>query len=476
MSVLPAPGEGHPPAEESEQESSAHGVSLSDAFRVWGYVALNSFGGPAGQIAVMHRVLVDGRRWISERRFLHALNYCMLLPGPEAHQLAVYIGWLLHGIRGGLMAGLLFILPGFLSILALSVLYAGYQETTLVAAFFYGIKPAVLAIVAAAVVRVGRRALPNRTLVAIAISAFVATFFLDIPFPLIILGAATIGLLGARLAPLTFGGGPGPGPADVDDGADAAVRHVLRDDAKGGPRPPLRRAAAILAVGMVVWLGPVVAVAALFGGQSIFVRESLFFSGAALVTFGGAYAVLAYIAQEVVESLAWLTPDEMLDGLGMAETTPGPLIMVVQFVGFLAAFRSPGDLDPMLAGVLGAILVTWVTFVPATLWIFLGAPYIEYLRGKRALTGALSAITATVVGVIANLGLWFSLHTLFGVVDQARAGPLRLYVPDPATLDFAALAIAIFALVAIFRLRWPILATIAVSALAGTVYHLAILS
>ncbi|MDQ3553422.1 MAG: chromate efflux transporter, partial [Chloroflexota bacterium] len=468
--------EGNASAEESEEGSTAHGVSTADAFRVWGYVALNSFGGPAGQIAVMHRVLVDGRRWISERRFLHALNYCMLLPGPEAHQLAVYIGWLLHGIRGGLMAGLLFILPGFLSILALSVLYAGYQETSFVAAFFYGIKPAVLAIVAAAVVRVGRRALPNRTLVVIAISAFVATFFLDIPFPLIILAAAAIGFFGSRLAPATFGGGLHPEPAEGDDGADRATPPLLRDDANTTPRPPLRRAAAILAVGMAVWLGPVVAVTALFGSQSIFVQESLFFSGAALVTFGGAYSVLAYIAQEVVESLAWLTPKEMLDGLGMAETTPGPLIMVVQFVGFLAAFRSPGDLDPMLAGVLGAILVTWVTFVPATLWIFLGAPYIEYLRGKRALTGALSAITATVVGVIANLGLWFSLHTLFGVVDQTRVGPLRLYVPDLATLDLAALAIAIFALVAMFSLRWSILATIAVSALVGTIYHLAFLS
>lgn len=464
----------HAPRDQGPDQPE-HPVSLGDAFRVWGYVALNSFGGPAGQIAVMHRVLVDGRRWISERRFLHALNYCMLLPGPEAHQLAVYIGWLLHGLRGGLMAGLLFILPGFLSILALSVLYAGYQETVLVSALFYGIKPAVIAVVAAAVVRVGRRALPNRSLAAIALGAFVGIFFLDVPFPLVVLAAALAGFVGSHLSPGRFA------PVDVHPTAQAVgtaspARHLLGDGAAQQPRPPLRRALAVLSVGLLLWLGPVLMLLALFGASDIFAQQGLFFSGAALVTFGGAYAVLAYIAQQAVETFGWLSPTEMLDGLGMAETTPGPLIMVVQFVGFLAAFRSPGALDPMVAGVLGAVLVTWVTFVPSFLWIFLGAPYLEYLRGKRALSGALSAITAAVVGVILNLALWFSLHTLFATVGQTRIGPVRLYTPDPSTLDLAALAIAGLALIAIFVLRWPILRTLALSAVAGALYYLTIVA
>jgi chromate transporter len=469
----------HDPPEEPSSK-----VSLRDAFGVWGYVALNSFGGPAGQIAVMHRVLVDGRHWISERRFLHALNYCMLLPGPEAHQLGVYIGWLLHGLRGGLLAGLLFILPGFLSILALSVLYAGYQETVLVSALFYGIKPAVIAVVAAAVVRVGRRALPNRSLAAIALGAFVAIFFLEVPFPLVVLAAALAGFLGSHLAPGRFT------PGDVHPTTQAAgtanpagtlapatpARHLLGDGAAQQPRPPLRRTMAVLSVGLLLWLGPVLMLLALFGASDIFVQQGLFFSGAALVTFGGAYAVLAYVAQQAVETFGWLSPTEMLDGLGMAETTPGPLIMVVQFVGFLAAFRSPGALDPMVAGVLGAVLVTWVTFVPSFLWIFLGAPYLEYLRGKRALSGALTAITAAVVGVILNLALWFSLHTLFATVGQTRIGAVRLYTPDPSTLDPAALAIAGLAIIGIVVLRWSLLRTLALSAVAGALYYLTIVA
>ncbi len=457
--------------ERDAADEPSHEVSLRDAFGVWGYVALNSFGGPAGQIAVMHRVLVDGRHWIDERRFLHALNYCMLLPGPEAHQLAVYIGWLLHGLRGGLMAGLLFVLPGFLSILALSILYAGFQETTLVAALFYGIKPAVIAVVAAAVVRIGSRALPNKSVAAIAIMAFVSLFFFDVPFPLVVLTAALVGFLGSHLSPGTFAPGDVHASAAVAD-AGSPARHMLGDEADQQPKPTLRRAIGVLGVGLLLWLGPVMVLLAVFGASDIFVQQGLFFSGAAVVTFGGAYAVLAYIAQQAVETFGWLSPTEMLDGLGMAETTPGPLIMVVQFVGFLAAFRSPGELDPMLAGVLGAVLATWVTFVPSFLWIFLGAPYIEYLRGRKALSGALSAITAAVVGVILNLALWFSLHTLFATVGQTRLGPLRLYTPDPSTLDVAALALAGSALIAIFVLRWSILRTLALSAMAGASYYL----
>ena len=466
---------GRVPAARSVSPDGGHGVSAGEAFRVWAYVALNSFGGPAGQIAVMHRVLVDGRRWVSEARFLHALNYAMLLPGPEAHQLAVYIGWLLHGLRGGLMAGLLFVLPGFLAILALSILYAGYQDTTFVAALFYGIKPAVMAVVAAAVVRVARRALTNRVMVALAAAAFGAIFFLDVPFPLVVLAAAVVGLLGSRWAPGVFAGARGHGTmAPDDDGTDAPA---LRDDSETERALPRSlRTVVVLAVGLVLWLGPVAALVALLGPEHVFAREAVFFSGAAVVTFGGAYAVLTYIAQQAVDMFRWLTPREMLDGLGMAETTPGPLIMVVEFVGFLAAFRFAGGLDPMVAGVLGAVLVTWVTFVPSFLWIFLGAPYIEYLRGNRALTGALSAITAVVVGVILNLAVWFSLHTIFGAVGETRLGPIRLYVPDVTTLDLAALVIAVLAFIAIFRLRWSMLATLAISAVVGAFYYAAVLA
>ena len=453
----------------ADTQRDGHEIGLGEALRVWAYVSLNSFGGPAGQIAVMHRVLVDSRRWMSEQRFLHALNYCMLLPGPEAQQLSVYIGWLMHGVRGGLLAGLLFILPGFLAILALSILYAGFAGTAFVAALFYGIKPAVMAVVAAAVIRVGRRALANRTMVAIAAIAFVALFFFAVPFPFVVLLAAVTGLVGARVAPDTFvlGGSNGGahGTAEHED------RPRLHDHAVGPDRPALRRSIGVLAVGLGLWLGPVVAVVAWLGPGHVFSQEALFFSGAAVVTFGGAYAVLTFVGQQAVEVFGWLSPTEMLDGLAMAETTPGPLIMVVEFVGFLAAFRAPGALEPMAAAFLGAVIVTWVTFVPSFLWIFLGAPYVESLRGQPLLTGALSAITAAVVGVILNLAVWFAAHTLFGSVTETYVGPLRLYVPDAATFDPAAAVIAVLAFIAMSRLRWPIIATLGVSAVAGAGWY-----
>jgi chromate transporter len=447
-----------------------HGIGLAEATRVWGLVALNSFGGPAGQIAVMHRFLVEDRRWFSEARFLHALNYCMLLPGPEAQQLATYFGWLLHGLRGGLIAGGLFVLPGFVAIMALSVLYAGFGDVTAVEALFYGIKPAVMAIVAAAVVRIGTRALKNRTMYTIAASAFVAIFFLDVPFPLIIAGAGLLGFLGGRRWPAAFdvirgheaGSGAQP-PARVSDEAPPV-------------RPSTRRSVGMLAIGLTLWFGPIAVLAVWTGGGSIWVEEGLFFSTAAVVTFGGAYSVLAYLAQQAVQTYGWLLPGEMLDGLGMAETTPGPLIQVVQFVGFMGAYRAGLDIDPMLAGVLGATLTTWVTFVPCFLWIFLGAPYIEYLRGNRRLTYALSAITAAVVGVVLNLAVWFSLHTLFGRVGEARTHGVRLYVPDLASIDPAAAAIAAAAFLAMFKLRWPMLRTLAVSAAVGAVVHLTVIA
>ncbi|MFB3106526.1 MAG: chromate efflux transporter, partial [Pseudomonadales bacterium] len=348
-------------------------VTLQQATRVWARVAALSFGGPAGQIAVMHRILVEEKRWVSEERFLHALNYCMLLPGPEAQQLATYIGWLLHRTIGGLVAGALFILPGFVSILALSVAYAAYQETNVVQALFFGLKPAVMAVVVHAVHRIGKRVLKNSAMLAIAASAFIAIFFFDVPFPLIVLAAAVIGYVGGRFFPGTFCIIKGHDVREETEQEDTVV-------ATAHTKPSLARSLRVAAICLLLWFLPLAALAMLVGPTNIFLTEGIFFSGAAVVTFGGAYAVLAYLAQEAVNTYAWLKPGEMLDGLGMAETTPGPLIQVVQFVGFMGAYRNPGALSPILAGVLGSILTTWVTFVPCFLWIFLGAPYIEQLR------------------------------------------------------------------------------------------------
>jgi chromate transporter len=448
----------------AEPDPFVPAVPFGEAVRVWGRVAVLSFGGPAGQIAVMHRILVEEKRWISESRFLHALNYCMLLPGPEAQQLATYMGWLLHRTLGGLTAGLLFILPGFVSILLLSILYAGYRETALVAALFFGIKPAVLAVVLDAVVRIGRRALKNGVMVGIAAAAFVAIFFLDLPFPAIVLGAGALGLLGWRVAPGVFA---------PPEAAGAPDEEALLHEAGPAPaRPSLRRALRVTALGLVLWSAPLVILVLTLGASNLFVQEGLFFSKAAIVTFGGAYAVLAYVAQQAVHTFGWLQPGEMLDGLGMAETTPGPLIQVVQFVGFMGAYRAPGGLPPMVAGTLGALLTTWVTFVPCFLWIFLGAPYIEALRGKRWLTAALSSITAAVVGVILNLAVWFALHTLFARVTTSHQGPVRLLVPDLASLDLAAAVLAVGAMIALLRFKVGMLPTLGASALLGLVWHL----
>lgn len=428
-------------------------VPFRAALRVWTLVGLNSFGGPAGQIAVMHRVIVDEKRWISEERFLHALNYCMLLPGPEAQQLSVYIGWLLHGIAGGLAAGILFVLPGFVAMLGLSALYAGWHDVAAVGAIFFGIKPAVLAIVVDALVRIGKRALKGRASVALALASFLALMFFDVPFPLVIIAAALGGYLAARARPSR----PSAQVASEEPRA-APLDHV---------RPSAARALRVLAVGLVAWFAPLFAVGALLGTHSVWFEEGMFFSKTAVVTFGGAYAVLTYVAQQVVSVHHWLAPREMLDGLGLAETTPGPLILVLQFVGFLAAYRHAGEWNPMLAGVVGACVTVWATFVPCFLWVFLGAPYVEALRGRRALDAALSAITAVIVGVILNLAVWFALHTLFAAVDERRAGALRWFVPHADTLDVAALVIAVAAMIATFRYRVRMLWLIAGAALAG---------
>jgi chromate transporter len=441
--------------------TTAEVIPFRQAVRVWVLISLQTFGGPAGQIAVMQRHLVDDRRWIGQRRFLHALNFCMLLPGPEAQQLAIYIGWLLNGVRGGLVAGTLFVLPGLVSLLALSALYAGYGDTTVVTAVFAGLAPAVVAIVAQAVRRVGSRALRGAALVGIALLAFLALALFGVPFPIVILAAAAAGWALHRLRPELIAGPGG------HEGGDDGPPPLIADDALHDDQPSTRRGAAILAVGSTLWALPVALVAALTGVGSVFTQQGLFFSGTAVVTFGGAYAVLAFVAQRAVEHYGWLSAGDMVRGLALAETTPGPLIMVVQFVAFLGAFHHPGDVDPWVAGVLASLLTTWVTFVPCFLFILLGAPYVERLRGNQALSAALTGITAAVVGVIANLGLYFAVHTFFGRSDAVTAGPLHLDLPDVTTLRPVAVGIAVVAGVLIFGLKWSVLRVLGVCAALG---------
>ncbi|MCJ9705448.1 MULTISPECIES: chromate efflux transporter [unclassified Bradyrhizobium] len=447
---------------------AGHGISFGEAFRVWLRVASLSFGGPAGQIAVMHRILVEEKKWISEGRFLHALNYCMLLPGPEAQQLATYVGWLMHRTAGGLMAGGLFILPGVIAIMGLSYIYAAFGNVSFVEALFFGLKAAVLAIVVEAVVRVGKRALKNRIMIALAAAAFVAIFFFAVPFPIIIIAAGLIGYAGARSGRPEFapsGHGHGDSNAVIDSMLGEAVpEHV---------QPNTARAIRVGALWLALWLVPVIALLAALGQANVFSQIALFFSKMSLVTFGGAYAVLAYVAQQAVEHYHWLKPHEMLDGLGMAETTPGPLIMVLQFVGFMAAYRDPSGLSPMLAATLGGLLATWVTFTPCFLWIFVGAPYIERLRGNTGLAGALSAITAAVVGVILNLSIWFALHTLFRETVPVHAFPLNFDRPVLTSVDIPALLLSIAAATAIFRFKLGMLTVLAGSCAAGVALRVA---
>ena len=447
--------------------AAPHSIPLAEATRVWARIAALSFGGPAGQIAVMHRILVDEKKWISEARFLHALNYCMLLPGPEAQQLAIYIGWLLHRTKGGLIAGILFVLPGLAAIMVLSWLYALLGNVAAVTAFFFGLKAAVLAIVLEAVRRIGARALRNNVMRAIAAAAFIGIFFLSVPFPAIVLAAGLIGYAGTRAGGRAFlADGGGRGPASAAAAGDTALGDHVPDHA----RPNLRWSLRISAILLVLWLAPVAFLLALFGPDNVFSRIALFFSQMAVVTFGGAYAVLAYVAQEAVEKFGWLRPGEMLDGLGMAETTPGPLIMVTQFVGFMGAFRQATGLSPLLAGTLGGLLTTWVTFVPCFLWIFLGAPFVERLRSNVALSAALATVTAAVVGVILNLALWFALHSLFRETVRVARGPLAFDLPVPASLDLPALVLAAAALIAMFRFKLGAIPVLALCAAAGVGY------
>lgn len=440
-------------------------VSFATAVRVWARIGWLSFGGPAGQIALMHRELVEQRRWISESRFLHALNYCMLLPGPEALQLAVYIGWLLHRTRGGIVAGLLFVIPGALVLGVLSGLYVAFGTVPLVTALFFGLKAAILAVVVEAVLRIGRRALKTRFLAVLAIAAFVAIHALQVRFPSIVLGAALIGLGVHRWMPVWL-------PVAQVQTEEGDLQYVVdRQLARGDAthtRPHLRRTLRTALVCLVLWFTPVALVAWGLGQMHTITREGLFFSQAAVVTFGGAYAVLAYVAQRAVEDFGWLHPGEMIDGLALAETTPGPLIIVLQFVGFVAAYRQPGTLEPWFAALLGATLTTWVTFVPSFLFILVGAPYIEALRRRRELHAALSAITAAVVGVVLNLAVWFALHTVFQHLTPWRWGPLTLELPQPGSVEPGALLLTVAAMFVMLRFKrglgWTLLGSAALGA------------
>lgn len=435
--------------------------SLSEATNVWARIGLLSFGGPAGQIALMHKVLVEEKRWISESRFLHALNYCMLLPGPEAQQLATYIGWLLHGTRGGIIAGTLFVLPGFFVILGLSALYAGFQDLNLMQSIFFGLKAAVLAIVIQAVLRVAKRSLKNNSLRALAVLAFLALFVFGLPFPLVIIIAGLIGYVGTKFNPQIFAASSSHGGQSMPDQPsviDATMPNI---------RPSATRALKIIFVWGLLWAAPLLIIVPVLGWSNNYIDIAGFFSRMAVVTFGGAYAVLSYVAQATVDSWHWLKPGEMLDGLALAETTPGPLVLVLSYVGFLAAYRNPLGLDPFLAGALGATLTTWVTFIPCFLWIFLGAPYVEILRSNKALSGALTALSAAVVGVIANLALWFALHVLFSQVGEVGFGPLSITLPVLSSIRLWSAALSILAVVLIFKTKLNVLAVLAICAAGG---------
>jgi chromate transporter len=423
--------------------------TFAEAFRFWVKLGFISFGGPAGQIAIMQTELVERRRWISQARFLHALNYCMLLPGPEATQLAIYVGWLLHRTAGGIVAGAFFVIPSIFVLLGLSFIYAAYGSVPWIAAIFYGLKPVVVAIVVAAVIRIGRKALKNEVMWAIAAAAFVAIFFGGIAFPIIIVAAGLVGFIGGKILPAKF---------DVVSGshknADTAAASSVIDDEHDAPehtKPSLPRAAFVTATWLIVWWAPVLLAAVLLGKDHTIFREGIFFSKAAVVTFGGAYAVLPYVAQRAVDFFGWLKPGQMMDGLGLAETTPGPLIMVVQFVGFMGGWNQPGNLPPLLAATLGALITTWVTFTPCFLWVFLGGPHIEQLRGNKRIAMTLSAVTAAVVGVILNLAIWFALHVMF-----PKEG-----------IDWFAIALGLAALIAMIRWKLGVIPVVVAGGLIG---------
>jgi chromate transporter len=462
------------PANATTIEKFESAVSLREAAWIWARVAALSFGGPAGQIAVMHRILVQEKNWISESRFLHALNYCMLLPGPEAHELAIYIGWLLNRTRGGLIAGVLFVLPGLVSLGFLSWLYAAFGQIGIVQGLFLGMKAAVLALVLEAVMRVGKRTLKSPALVAIAALAFAGIFIFQLPFPLLIGAAALAGYAGNRFRLQAFNT-----VAGHETSGSGTPRLAVLDAmfARGVPlylQPSFPRLLKIIVIGGALWLGPLLVLFLLVGPDNVFTSIAAFNSKMAVVSFGGAYAILAYMAQQAVEHYHWLQPSEMLVGLGFAETTPGPLISVVQFVGFMAGWRHPGIMSPALGGVLGGLLAMWSTFVPPFIWIFAGGPYIEALIGNKALHAALSAITAAVVGVILNLAIWFLLHTLFGQVAERHVLGISLSLPVLASVNWPIAVLALASVVAIFKFKIGMLPVLGGSALLGILYTSAV--
>jgi chromate transporter len=425
-----------------------HEMPMRESTRMWFGISLRTFGGPAGQIAVMHEEIVDKRKLIGESRFLHALSFCTLLPGPEAQQLAIYLGWLLNGTAGGLIAGTLFVLPGFVAMMALAAIYAQWGATDLVTAVFFGLGPAVIAIVIQAVARMSKRSLKTVTARWLAVGAFVSLVLFSVPFPLVIVLAGVVGVLANRSQP---------------------AQHVEVTRVQSGKRHPLR----IIAIGLTLWFLPIVVAALLLGRDHVFVDTGVFFSGTAVVTFGGAYAVLSFVAQRAVDVYGWLLPGEMVNGLALAETTPGPLIMVVQFVGFLAAFRNAGSLDPWVAGVVGSSLVVWVTFVPCFIFVFLGAPYVERLRSNHTLSAAMSAVSAAVVGVIANLSVYFSLHTLFEETTLTKTGIIRMTLPAWDSVDIRALVLTALACVLVFRYKWSTVRVMLTLAAVGCAVYLA---
>ncbi len=446
-------------------EPPAHGVSFREATLFWIKLGFINFGGPTGQIAIMHDELVERRRWISNARFLHALNYCMLLPGPEAQQLAIYVGWLLHKVKGGIIAGVAFVLPAFFLILGLSYVYVVYGDIPWVSGVFYGLSAAVVGIVAAAVIRIGKKALGNPVMYSIAAAAFTAIFLFHVPFPIIVIVAGLIGLLAGPRWPTTFT------VEQEHAGEEAAISD--RNSAGEHTSVKLGRTLLVLVIGLAVWFVPLLLVTAWAGRGTTLSQQAWFFSKAAVVTFGGAYAVLAYITQAAVTKYGWLTAGQMVAGLGLAESTPGPLIMVTEFVGFVGAYQHPGGLDPLLAGLVGATVVTWATFAPCFLWIFLGAPFIESLRGKTRLSTALTTITAAIVGVVLNLALWFGINTLFGTVREVTAFGGPVPVPVWTSVDWFAVAVAALAFVGLWRYGWNVIPVVAGSAFAGLLYTLA---
>lgn len=438
--------------------------TLGEATKVWARIAALSFGGPAGQIAVMHRILVEEKRWLGDERFLHALNFCMLLPGPEAQQLATYIGWLMHGVRGALIAGLLFIAPGMLAIMALSWAYVVFGDVKLIQGVFFGLKAAVLAIVIQAVIRLAKRALKNAAMRSLAVASFIAIFLLSVPFPVIVILAALTGWCGANFGFSSFVSGSG----EAVTASQVGEKNTLLE--QGGYQKHSVKgliAAGIGALGL--WLMPVVLLV-FFAPQSVFADVALFFSKLAVLTFGGAYAALGWVAQDAVGIYGWLAPVEMLDGLGMAETTPGPLIMVLQFVGFLAAFREAGWATPLWAGTVGGLLTTWVTFAPCFAWIFLGAPIMETLRKNVAIAAALTAVTAAVVGVILNLAIWFALHLIWKDVTAWDFGPIAVALPLLQSFNAPAALLSAAALIAVFRFNLGLTVVLGGAALGGILF------